>query len=179
MTLVPLLHQGEQESEFAPDQSDFFLWGGQIPAVEVTSIAEAEKAVGFEISLPSRVPADLSFQSIRVAANTRSVYLVMGPSSLVSNAPISLQSIMDGNWVLIQSPRDLSIEPSDFVDSVVANMDGRVVATTVNGCPGFIVCPGDVNNHLVWWNSTLKYELVTPVDATSAQLMDFAESIDA
>lgn len=149
-----------------------------LAGMQVESVNGAEEIVGYKILSPQSLPESFALQEIRVVKEVGLVYLIFGAQSIAAKSPTFSGLISGGYWIFIQSPQELSIgEQQAAIDGTVSEMDGMAAPVTVGGSPGFIVCPGNVNNHLVWWRTGIHYELVTPLDATHLDMVGFAESV--
>ena len=173
--LVP--QSGKRQTEVPSGDPDFFLPKTGIRGDEVPTIADASNLVGYEVKAPRSELSGLSLQSVRVSTDDRLVILVFGTNPISPDSLLSLRLVADGYWILEIAPEVVSVAPAEIVKSVVSEMGGRAQSVEIGGQPGFIVCPGDVCNHLVWWSDGLKYDLITPIQASSSQMIAAATSI--
>jgi hypothetical protein len=166
--LVILSPQKRSSDSFLPQVP---VMGTQVPTVEA-----AGSIVGYKILVPTSVPSGLTLQSIRVVSQIHLVYLIYGASVIPSRTLVFSDLISNGFWILIESPQDPSVTPSQVVASVVADSNGQARATLINNNPGYIVDSGTLSNHIVWWVNGVRCELVTPTAAMPSQLEQVAGS---
>lgn len=154
--------------------------GSIIVGAEVDTVTSAESLVGYSLASPQDAPGDLELKSIRVQAETKTVYMVFARPSLTLPSELSWSWLLDNDcWVLVQSPQDSTVSPEKLIDDIVVQSGGRASRITVGGSPGLMYCPGDLDSAVHWWSGGIHYALITPRETDYSDLVTFAEAIAA
>jgi Ni/Fe-hydrogenase subunit HybB-like protein len=136
------------------------------------SLAEAKKAAGFSISMPTRPPLGSKLKDVRISRDNHLVSLIYANPL---TKPLSLYN-EDAALVIIQAQDSLNVTspvylPSEFARVNVAGSSG--FAREPRQLSGQVTEPGQ----LQWWRDGVRYAIFA--DNTVKEMTKMAESMEA